>query len=926
MINKHNNTLEILLAALLAILLNFFPVSLISGSELMFGNVIAVAITLLFGIRVGVLVSLIASTVSYFSWGHLLLLIPFVAEILCVGFARKLNRSPLIIGVVYWLSLGAMVVAFEYILFTDYIEETRNAIIIKYLLNGVINVSAGYVLALAFSRFFNKTHLFRLRLSRLITLVVFVAVISSVLLNSYFWLQEAKQDKLTQIKESLRIDARHVAKGVEEYIYKTSDALALHAKLSEDMIVWSDFQRQLDAIASHHRNVLTMLVADKNGDIVATYPASLLALVSNGKDKFSVENREYFSEAKNTGKRVISDVFQGKGFGSDPIIALSSPLFGNNEFQGIIEASLNLSKFSELDRKLVHPEQVLLILDKKNRVVYYSDNSNYSFLQPLEKSEELNYLNAPNNYFFVDQHGKHIIADGHSLPSLNWTVLSMLPRSVYEQELANLVQQSLLILVLSIVFFLFIADKVAMSVSKPIADLNAALSNANQTGRFEQLKLELPESVLEEYNELVPILNRFSGELAKTLESLNKSLIHSAQVNEQLEVLNEQLSNKVAQKTEALSRALEEAQIANKAKSEFLANMSHEIRTPMNGILGTIQLLQKTAKSPESADLLDKAMYSSNALLALLNDILDFTKIEAGKLALESIEFDLKPLLESVCDSVSTATAENGVTLSTEFDDDLYLSRVGDPNRLRQIILNLVSNAVKFTPDGNVSISVTELSAEELVIEVEDSGIGMSSDALDRLFSRFEQADSSTTREYGGTGLGMSITKNLVEMMHGDILVESKQDIGTKVIVQLPLKRAKESSLERQVKRECTVPNLQGKKVLLAEDNRINQVIFLSMMKDTNAEIIVAANGQQAVELVSKHSFELIFLDIQMPIMDGVEACRLIKEINPAIPLIAITANVMEVDIKKYLDCGFDDHIGKPVELNELYEKIASIF
>ncbi|MFD2166088.1 ATP-binding protein [Thalassotalea euphylliae] len=905
--------------------MNAFPVSLISGSELIFGNVLAVAVTLLFGIRAGLFVSLSASLVSYFNWDHFLLLAPFAIEILCVGYARKIKRSPLLAGLGYWCTLGVSIVAIEYIYFTDYLDETRNAIIIKYLLNGIINVSAGYVLALALSGFLKKTHLFQLRLARLITLVVFMAVAFSVLLNSYFWLQETKQDKLAHVQESLSIDAQHVAKGIEEYIYKTSDALALQAELSRDMIVWEDFSRQLPLIAQHQPNILTMLVADDEGDIVATYPASLLALVSKDNSSFSVVHRDYFIQARDTGKPFISDVFQGRGFGNDPIIALSSPLYANNQFQGIIEASLNLDEFSQLDRKLINPEQSLLILDKQKRVIYFSDSLKYQFLQSLNDAEVSRFIDAPDNYFFVNQFGEHMIAHGHTLPSLEWTVISMLPRSVYERELGALVQQSLMILALSIAFFLFVAVRIARTMSQPISDLSAALSTANKTGKFEQLKLDMPESVLEEFNELVPILNRFSGELGKTLDSLNESLRHSAKVNIKLEQLNDELASKVEEKTKALSGALTQAKVANAAKSEFLANMSHEIRTPMNGIVGTIQLLQQTHQTQEARDLLDKAMYSSNALLALLNDILDLTKIEAGKLTLEEIEFNLSPLLESVSDSVQAVAAENGVTVNTAVEQGFYSSRVGDPVRVRQILLNLVSNSVKFTTDGTVSISIAEIEGERLRMEVTDTGIGMSQEAVERLFRRFEQADSSTTREYGGTGLGMSITKNLVEMMKGDISAESEEGKGTRITVVLPLKRAANMVDEVQSQKEHPVPELSSKKVLLAEDNRINQVIFLSMMKETCADITVAVNGQEAVELAAKNTFELIFLDIQMPVMDGIEACQRIREKNPDIPIIAITANVMEADIKRYLTSGFNDHIGKPVQLNELYQKIANI-
>ncbi|AWB66922.1 hypothetical protein C2869_10955 [Saccharobesus litoralis] len=364
-----------------------------------------------------------------------------------------------------------------------------------------------------------------------------------------------------------------------------------------------------------------------------------------------------------------------------------------------------------------------------------------------------------------------------------------------------------------------------------------------------------------------------------------------------------------------------EAEAASHAKSEFLANMSHEIRTPMNGVYGTLQLLANSVADNDKA-LLDNATLSCKSLLAIINDILDFSKIEAGKMSLEQVRFSFKEIVTQVAHEFDHQASQQSTVLEIDIAKDYTDGWIGDPTKIRQILVNLVSNAIKFTQMGVVRIHVdSSLTANksELKFSVEDNGIGMDPQAVDKLFSRFEQADNSTTRKYGGTGLGMAICSKLIEKMQGYTQVNSEINKGTKIEVCLPLPTA---SLECETTTNTTkqIPDLTGRKILLAEDNEINQIIFVSMMAKTHADIQVAANGLQAISLVEEFAPELIFMDIQMPEMDGLEACERIREQHPNLPIIALTANVIEQDIKKYKERGFNGHVGKPIELAELYK------
>ena len=368
----------------------------------------------------------------------------------------------------------------------------------------------------------------------------------------------------------------------------------------------------------------------------------------------------------------------------------------------------------------------------------------------------------------------------------------------------------------------------------------------------------------------------------------------------------------------ALQQALIQAEEANIAKSEFLANMSHEIRTPMNGVLGTLQLLNEERLSDTAVKLVETGMMSAQSLLTIINDILDLSKIESGSLTLESVNTKCRELFESIYQEHAVSAQAKRIEFDLKVADDFEQHWYTDPVRLKQIATNLVSNAIKFTDQGRVILSIKNAKCG-LQFSVEDSGIGMTAPQVKKLFNRFEQADTSTTRKYGGTGLGLAISKQLVEIMGGDITVKSKVAQGSTFTVSLPLKKAGEEAEVSAVAPQTGPPDLAGIEILLAEDNMVNRQIFIAMMKPTKANLSIAIDGQEAVDSVGNQRPAAIFMDIQMPNLDGVAACKLIKQIYPNIPIIALTANVMQKDIEHYKRSGFDAHIGKPLDMKLLY-------
>lgn len=382
----------------------------------------------------------------------------------------------------------------------------------------------------------------------------------------------------------------------------------------------------------------------------------------------------------------------------------------------------------------------------------------------------------------------------------------------------------------------------------------------------------------------------------------------------------------VTEKTNAmqiLAESKEVAESAAKAKSDFLANMSHEIRTPMNAILGGLQLLKGASLDSDLKRVLNNAAFSAQSLLTIINDILDYSKIESNKLELEQAQFSLTEILDSIKYDLDTFISAKRIELLIEKGSNFQNYWVGDLVRVKQIILNLASNAVKFTNVGTVKINVNTQN-QALFIEVIDSGIGMNEEAVSKIFERFAQADTSTTRKYGGTGLGMSITLSLIKMMNGNIEITSKESEGTKITVTLPLKLVDMVKVPKTQKSLC-VPNLENKKILIAEDNAINKVLIQSMLKPTSASLTIVENGQLAVKTIEQEEFDLVLMDIHMPVMDGIEAQKRINQLKPNVPVVALTANVMKQDVDSYLAQGFISHISKPIDINDLYGSLKNI-
>jgi signal transduction histidine kinase/ActR/RegA family two-component response regulator len=413
------------------------------------------------------------------------------------------------------------------------------------------------------------------------------------------------------------------------------------------------------------------------------------------------------------------------------------------------------------------------------------------------------------------------------------------------------------------------------------------------------------------------------------------------------------IQSRLAEAKQQAEVQAQRAEAASRAKGDFLAMMSHEIRTPMNGVLGFVNLLLETPLNTEQREFAQGVQRSGDTLLTIINDVLDYSKIEAGLMSVEQIDFDLHATCLEVRSILQSAVAERGLVMTLAYDASLPRLIKGDPVRVRQVLLNLASNAVKFTDYGTVHIEVSRFDAEHLKISVVDSGVGITDDQLQRLFRRFTQADSSTTRRYGGTGLGLAISKTLVELMGGKIGAQSVPGAGSTFWVTLPQgvvspaaataaanaiapMDAVTAAVPATAASTATAPipppplpaAAERARVLLVEDNFVNQRVAVYMLSKLGARVDVAKHGREAIDILSNARYDLVLMDCQMPEMDGFEAARMIRDpasavLDHDVPVVAMTANAFPEDRARALSAGMNDFLAKPVDRSVLASTLA---
>jgi signal transduction histidine kinase/CheY-like chemotaxis protein len=493
--------------------------------------------------------------------------------------------------------------------------------------------------------------------------------------------------------------------------------------------------------------------------------------------------------------------------------------------------------------------------------------------------------------------------DGHRVGEL----VMLVSEADVEHSLRRNLLSALALALLSAILVGVASRVIVRSLLGPLRDLGEAIDRIGRTKDFSlRVRLRSHDEIgqlTRGFNALLGELQTYDGELRRTMSDL--------------------------------TGARDAAQEANLVKSQFLANMSHEIRTPLNGVLAMAQVLATSELNPTQAEQLDVIQKSGATLLAVLNDLLDISKIEAGRMDLEAAPFDIVEVAQGAYATFTSIANSSGVSFSMTIDEAAAGLWRGDSVRVRQVIYNLISNALKFTREGEVRVSIESLpsaSGKDLVITIRDTGIGIAPEALATLFDKFVQADNTMTRRFGGTGLGLTISKQIVELMGGVIAVESRLGEGTTFRVRLPLLwLGPVFALPAPPTADETPEiSLEGLRVLAAEDNVTNQLVLKTVLHSLGVQPVVVENGRLAVEAWAREPFDLILMDIQMPEMDGVAATQEIrrreaKAGGERTPIVALSANVMKHQVAEYLAAGMDAHLAKPINVAQLYDALLAV-
>lgn len=878
-----------------------------------------------YGVVPAIAVSVIGSLATYFNWGVLFCTLPFLIEILVLHWAIKNRTNPVYLGILYWSSVGGVIAGLEVFLFSDFSLLTKYSVTIKYVINGFLNVLIGYLIA---QYVISKTMRSRLainrqRISVLLTNQLFLILTISVLAISLFWLKAIEREKLLDYQQLMQVKANFIANELETYTTSLQSALLVSALNNRNVSNASQIQKSLQHLKDNHPAMLTLLSTDSNGNVIATAPKNLLNEIQVSGNT-SVADRSYFYEVKEKQTPFISDVFRGRGFGNDPLIALSVPLIGDAGFLGVIETSLNLELLRHLDRKEISPKEGLIILDQNDNVIYASEELNYAFLQNLSELSFVKSAPDPKKVQSDLSHG--LIIQSSTSDSLNWKIITTLPRSVYDTGITVYLAITLTLLVLFILLGFVLVRWVVRIVSEPINTLSKALSEAQRAEDLLNLDLSGNNYELLEIATVKKTLNEFATRSKQLMSDLEKANINQDAANAQLLNLNTNLEAIVAVKTKELNNALVEAneagqakdearnvaEAATRVKTEFLATMSHEIRTPMNGVLGMAELLNYTSLTTTQKEYVDTILNSGTVLLTIIDDILDFSKLEAGKVELEVIPIDLEKLLHEILAMMGRSITKN-IELVLDYPATIPSTYMGDPARLSQVLYNLVGNAIKFTEEGSITV-LARFDNQTLTIEVQDTGIGITPEQQKYLFESFNQADATTTRKYGGTGLGLAISKNLIDLMEGKISIKSEFGTGTSFTISLNLPAE-------------TVPptqsSLRGLNILILEERESQFEMHSNLLEHHGANVYRCS----AIELLINRllaydddnlSMDLILFSSNLSTEQeqdyGVQLSN--HPTLSRIPVVVLSASTRNSDLEHYSNACFSAAFTKPV-LNE---------
>jgi signal transduction histidine kinase/DNA-binding response OmpR family regulator len=899
-----------------------------STAPLLLGRIVTLPVAILFGPWYGALAAAIHATSGRGIVAVGLRLLPL--EAIVVGVFARRGRSPMLAGLIVWTAVAATLIAMPSLYGVGYLRDTILPVALQLVVSGLMAVAVADLLASGATAQrlveADQRPARRLRGDAFHAFVLAATVPVLVLASVDGQLTSAKQeaDAGGRLHEAVAALNQHIGAYVSDHEHAVQSLAAALTGMPEQR---SDRQRLLNQFHDVYPGFITIFAADRQGIVREIFPP-------RDSESPPISDREYFINALQTRRPAISDVILGR-LSYVPIVTIAVPIFdAGGGVAGVAGGSLDLSKFEQFVegfRSL--PNARITVVDQHSRVIFTSGQTSFTPLQSLAQDDLI--LAGARTSTGAFQYARPMenanesarLAASATMAPTGWRVFVEQPLIYIRLQSVGYYAFALGLMLLAFAGAVLGASAFARRVTRPLEEVVGVVRNISAHGG--QAEAKLTSDPHAEIAALLEDVNGMQARLADSYRQLEQALIQRERLNTELRALTEDLDRKVRERTVELVAATRIAEEANQAKSEFLANMSHEIRTPLNGIIGMTELALDTGLSLEQREYLTMVKSSADALLSILNDILDFSKIEMRKLELEQIPFSIRDHLADLLKPLALRAEQKDLEVVCHVLPDVPNVAVGDPGRLRQVLVNLVGNAIKFTERGQILVQVETMSktAEGMVLHyfVSDSGMGIPGDKQEAIFEPFKQADGSTTRRFGGTGLGLTISSTLVELMGGRIWVDSAPLEGSTFhfTVNLGVSDARP---------EPPAVNLTDLPVLIVDDNGVNRRVLHDLLVRWKMRPTVVDSGAAALrELMAaserSEPFALVLLDANMPEMDGFEVARRIGA-TPNLggaTIMMLSSSGQYDESNKCREVGIATHLTKPVDQRELLSAIGRV-